>query len=106
MANKVSKVEVFNNDAALKLLEEFPLEKVSNEDRFLAPVVISNRKAELTIPTLDCWGDEAKLARMKLEAELGTRELWISFEQDRETKTTKVKAEAVDSISPVAGGTN
>lgn len=85
----------------LEKLENLDLEVVSSEKDFLAPLLIKGRQASIVIPTLDCWGTQMSEAKAQLAKALETNELWYRFQQNKDSKTTTVYAEAVDSISPI-----
>jgi hypothetical protein len=65
---------------ALKLLEELPLEKVSNEANFLAPLLTKGRTASVVC-------DDPLYGQRLVAGELGTDNVWWEYEmQDGRVK--------------------
>jgi len=62
-----------SNEKALKLLEDLPLERVSNEANFLAPLHVTGRSASILC-------DDVNYGKRLVAGELGTDNVWWEFE--------------------------
>ena len=62
-----------SNEKALRLLEELPLEKVSNEANFLAPLHTKGRTASILC-------DDVNYGKRLVAGELGTDDVWWELE--------------------------
>lgn len=80
----------------MELLESLPLEQVSNEANFLAPVLATGRQASVLC-------DDPNYGKRLVAGELGTDDVWWEYELDRETGKVRVIGTVQDHATPIKG---
>jgi hypothetical protein len=83
-----------SDQKALELLESIPLEKVSNESQFLAPLHVTGRTASIVC-------DDVNYGKRLVAGELGTDEVWWELEYVPEANKVRVIGTVQDGASPV-----
>ena len=81
---------------ALELLEGLPLEEVSNERNFLAPLHTTGRTASVLC-------DDPLYGKRLIAGELGTEDIWWEFELDKTAGKLRVTGTVNDSAKPIKG---
>ncbi len=79
---------------ALELLEELPLDKVANEDNFLAPLHTTGRTASIVC-------EDVNYGRRILAGELGTENVWWELEYLPADNKVRVTGTVNESSTPV-----
>jgi len=85
-----------SNDKALELLESLPLEKVSNEANFLAPLHTTGRQASVLC-------DDVNFGKRLVAGELGTENIWWEVEYVGEPKKIRLTGTVQDDSKPIKG---
>lgn len=85
-----------SDQKALKLLEELPLEQVSNEGSFLAPLHTTGRQASVLC-------EDPNYGKRLVAGELGTEDIWWEYALEgskvRVTGTVQERAEPIKGVS-------
>lgn len=84
-----------SNRKALELLESLPIEKVSNEANFLAPLHTKGRQASVLC-------EDPNYGKRLVAGELGTDNVWWEYEMDP-TGKLRVTGTVNDESTPIKG---
>jgi hypothetical protein len=84
----------WSDKRALELFEKLPLEEVSNEANFLAPLHTKGRTASVLC-------DDVKYGQRLVAGELGTDNVWWEVEYVGEPKKVRVTGTVQDQSEPI-----
>ncbi len=83
-----------SNQKALELLGNLEMDKVANERNFLAPLHVQGRTASILC-------EDPLYAKRLIAGELGTEDIWWSYEMDQETGKLRVSGTVQESSKPI-----
>lgn len=81
---------------ALELLEGLPLEEVSNEANFLAPLHTTGQTASILC-------DDVNYGRRLVAGQLGTDNVWWEYEMDKATHKVRVTGTVTEKSTVIKG---